>query len=460
MRISDLIMVSVRNLWRRKLRTSLTILGVVIGTTSIVLMVSLGIAMNENFMKEIERMGSLNTINVYPSYRYEPGGSGNDNQPAQITDEVITQFSAIPGVDVASPVLDLSLKMTAGKHVAWIQLKGIDLDVLRKQNVQVEQGRMLEEDDKLTFLFGSSVAYNFYDPNGGGGGGYYYWGEGEMPEAPVNLMEDRLKASFDWSFGEKPQPGGTTTKPVRPYTITTAGILKVGQGEHDYSVYTTLAQAKAIQKEQKKWEESQSGGGGGTPNGQTKGKTVQTYNNAIVQVGDMKLVKGVQDQIKALGFEAYSLMEYLESMQNTSNAIQMVLGGIGAVSLLVAAIGITNTMIMSIYERTKEIGVMKVIGAKIKDIKKMFLIEAALIGFFGGALGLVISFGGSKLLNYVGRNFSLFGGGGGVDSKLSVVPIWLYVLAIGFTTLIGLISGYLPAVKAMKLSVLNALRME
>lgn len=453
MRIRDLITVSIRNLWRRKHRTSLTILGVVIGTTSIVLMVSLGIAMNENFMNEIERMGSLNTINVYPSYQFQPGST--DNEPQKLTDSIIEEFKVIPGVLIASPVVDVSMKMTAGKYVSWIQLKGIDLEILKIQNVQLEEGRMLEPTDKLAFLFGAGVPYNFYNPSGGDSGMYYYYGEGERPEAPVNLMEDKLKASFDWNFGEKPQPGSSTGKPIRPYKITAVGILSEGQGEHDYNVYTTLEQAKALLKEQKKYEESNNGGNG---NSGSNKRTEITYNNAIVQVEDMKDVKSVQDTIKAYGFEAYSLMEYLDSMQNTSNAIQLVLGGIGAVSLLVAAIGITNTMIMSIYERTKEIGVMKVIGAKLKDIKKMFLIEAALIGFFGGGFGLLISYGGSKLLNYVGRNFSLYGIGG--DSKLSVVPLWLYVLAISFTTLIGLISGYLPAVRAMKLSVLNALRTE
>lgn len=463
MRTKDLIMVSMRNLWRRKLRTSLTILGVVIGTTSIVLMISLGIAMNQNFIKEIERMGSLTTINVYPSYRYDPmmenKPSSGSSDEGMITDMTIASFENIAGVAIASPVLELSLKMTADKYVSWIQLRGIKPALLEIQKIKITEGRLLEEQDKLAFLFGSEVAYSFYDPRNSGDGMWYSEESNEerMPP-PVDLMTARLKASYDMNFGEKTPPGGTGTKPVRPYNITAIGIIE-GQGEHAYSVYTTLDQAKAIKKEQDRYNTSVPGTE--TTHAGSKKKTEETYNNAIVQVEDIDQVETVIETIKGMGFEAYSLIEYLNSMQNTSNAIQMVLGGIGAISLLVAAIGITNTMIMSIYERTKEIGVMKVIGAKMKDIKKMFLIEASMIGFIGGATGLIISFGGSKILNFVGKNISLFGmGGGGVDAQLSVIPLWLYLLAIVFTTLVGLISGYLPAVRAMKLSVLSALRTE
>lgn len=455
MRIKDLLLYSIKNLWRRKLRTSLTIMGVIIGTTSIVLMMSLGIAMNQNFLEQLESMGSLTTIQVYPSYNMDSGMMTKEGAFEERTVKAsdVESFKQLEHVQAASGIIELSLKMKSGKYLAWINLRGIDPDVLLAQNLDIVEGRMLEETDKMAFLFGSEVAYQFYDPTNSYGGGMYYGYNEERPPAPVNLMVDRIKASIDMSYGDKLPPGQQATKPVRPYNVTAVGLIG-GQGEHSYSVYTTLDQARSIKKEQDRLNQGQ--------NGQTGNKkpTEESYYQAIVQVDDMNHVQTVLDTIKSMGFEGYALMEYLESMQNQSRIIQMVLGGIGAVSLLVAAIGITNTMIMSIYERTKEIGIMKVIGARLKDIKKMFLIEAAMIGFVGGLVGLIVSGLGSILLNYIGGNMNLFGYGMGMSSKLSIIPMWLYGVSIAFTTGVGLVSGYLPAVRAMKLSVLGGLRTE
>ncbi|MBC7960976.1 MAG: ABC transporter permease [Vallitaleaceae bacterium] len=458
MKIRDLLGFSIRNLWRRKLRTFLTILGVIIGAASIVIMLSLGIALNQSYEEQISQMGSLNTITVYRSYNYDP--SVKDSDQVIIDDAAIAAFEAIPGVELASPLVELQLKMVSGKYTTYLSVRGIKPQMLIAQDLKVEAGRLLDETDELSLLIGGGVKYTFYNPNdrsGGMGGGMYgmkNYGDGSIFESPVDFLNDTLKVSYDMNFGEKRQPGQVTGKKVKPYTVKAVGVMKEGQGEHDYFSYMAIDQAKKLLKEKEKYDASLIPAG----TGHTPKKKEEGYNTAYVQVMDMEKVKEVQDQVKAMGYEAYSLMEYLDTMQKTAAGIQAVLGGIGAVSLLVAALGITNTMIMSIYERTKEIGVMKVIGASLPDIKKMFLAEAAMIGFFGGLLGLGVSFLGSHLLNYVSKNGSIFGGMPG--SKMSVIPIWLYLLSITFTTLVGIVSGYLPAIKAMRLSVLKALRTE
>ena len=174
-------------------------------------------------------------------------------------------------------------------------------------------------------------------------------------------------------------------------------------------------------------------------------------------------------------------MDDIKREQQKFAMIQGALGGIGGISLLVAAIGITNTMIMSIYERTREIGVMKVIGASLRDIKSLFLYEAAIIGMLGGIIGSTISVILSIVVNMVYRGMSMngFGGdfmmgmpgaymGGGmsmggagteiVEPYISYIPFWLIVFGILFSTLIGIIAGYIPAKKAMSLSALESLR--
>ena len=142
-----------------------------------------------------------------------------------------------------------------------------------------------------------------------------------------------------------------------------------------------------------------------------------------------------------------------------SNTLQLILGGIGAVSLLVSAIGIANTMVMSIYERTKEIGVMKVLGCVVTDIRKLFLFEASIIGLLGGGLGLGLSYLTSFLLN---KYAPQIGGALGLNSEydISIIPLWLAAAALAFSILIGIISGLYPAIKATKIKAIEAMRTE
>ena len=160
----------------------------------------------------------------------------------------------------------------------------------------------------------------------------------------------------------------------------------------------------------------------------------------------------MQQQIKDMGYQASSLTDQLNTMKETTKMLRMVLGAIGAVSLIVAAIGITNTMVMAIYERTREIGIMKVIGASLRDIKLLFLTEAAFIGFAGGVLGIITSFLMSLIVNLVATKQA--------SEMTSSIPVWLYLSAVAFATVIGVLSGYLPAKRAMKLSALTAIKTE
>ena len=171
-----------------------------------------------------------------------------------------------------------------------------------------------------------------------------------------------------------------------------------------------------------------------------------------MKVSDLNKVQEVQQQIKDMGYQASSLTYQLNTMKETTKMLRIVLGAIGAVSVIVAAIGITNTMVMAIYERTREIGIMKVIGASLRDIKLLFLTEAAFIGFAGGVLGIITSFLMSLIVNLVATKQA--------SEMTSSIPVWLYLSAVAFATVIGVLSGYLPAKRAMKLSALTAIKTE
>jgi len=455
----DLIRLALRNFMRRKTRSILTILGVLIGTASIVVMLSLGIGMNVSFQRQLESMGSLNVIEVNPYYFVEDGRGGGYAKETVLDDKAVAKIAAIEGVEAVSPFLQTGMKLVSGKYTMYANVIGVDPKTLEAFDYKVAEGRLLTEDDTASLLFGSQTPYNFYNPRASNNGGvrYFYFGGygggSERPEPDVDVLNDKMVITFDYSYGERRPAGAggsTNNRAPKLYKVKGVGLLEEAQDERSYAVFMNIEYLKKIMKEN---ERAQSSQGIRYSSGQ------EGYQQVKVKVKNMNDVQKVQDQIKAMGYGAYSLTDVLKSMQETSSTMQAVLGGIGAISLLVAALGITNTMIMSIYERTREIGVMKVLGCMLGDIRNLFLFEAGLIGLLGGITGLAFSYGASALLNRFAGG--LFGGGyGGGQSVISVIPVWLAIASLGFATLVGLISGFMPARRAMKLSALEAIKTE
>ncbi|MGL4736477.1 MAG: ABC transporter permease [Cellulosilyticaceae bacterium] len=449
MKTSDLIMMSIRSLWRRKLRTCLTILGVVIGAISIILMLSLGIAMDANFREQMSQMSSLTLIQVY-SNTY-----GDPNAP-KLDDKAIETLSKIPGVQKVIPNLYTNIYLESGKmRTSWqIQLRGLDIEDMAILGYKVAEGRIMQEGDHKVIFLGEEVRRQFTKQ-----GKEIDWRNPPDP-LPVEVGVDKIKinaAELDYRTGKPAQSNeGKLVKPPKPWQVTVEGLFGPEDYENSYTAIVPRGLFDEITSAQHKYKQ-QLYGKDYNKDQEKYGK----YNDLRVKVTDEKYVSDVQQGIRDAGFEAYSPMEYIEEMKKVSNSIQIILGGIGAISLFVAAIGITNTMMMSIYERTREIGIMKVIGARITDIKKMFLVEALMIGAIGGFVGVIFSYLLSFLINKFGPQIAgelagMMGGG----SYISLIPWWLSVSALLFSTLIGLISGYFPAKRAMKLSALSAIKTE
>lgn len=190
------------------------------------------------------------------------------------------------------------------------------------------------------------------------------------------------------------------------------------------------------------------------------------YDTALVKVSGIESVRQVERAIKAMGFQTHSMDSIRGPLEKEARQKQMMLGGLGAISLLVAAIGITNTMIMSISERTREIGIMKALGCFVSDIRLIFLSEAGLIGLIGGIIGSGLSLAISFVMNLASAKGGLAMAEAGLDmmaaegAKISIIPLWLIGFAIVFSVLIGLGSGYYPANKAVRISALEAIRSE
>lgn len=451
MRFFDLLSMSVNSLLRRKLRTFLTVLGVVIGTASIVVMISLGIGLNKFTMEQYESSGSLTAIRVY---NYDRGNSSDKTNPEDgfMTDDTMKVFERIPHVVSAYPKLNMFVIMKQGVYEGNVQLVGIPLSAMK--DIKLGEGKLPDADSQdLEMVVGNMVSQDFYNSKTGDG---YDYRTGKGPD--VDFMNKPLFTIFDTDayYQSKYPSGGDGTSPTKPpkkYMLKTAGIVEGGPedwNEYSYGIYVDIEKLKTQLKQIFKKNPIP-----GQPTNK-KGKPYNyfVYEQATVNVDDMKNVVEVQKAINNMGYEANSQMEWLEQSQKQSNMVQAVLGGIGAVSLFVAAIGIANTMMMSIYERTKEIGVIKVLGCAMGNIRSMFLIEAGFIGFVGGVVGVLLSYGVSFLINKFLAGALLYG----MTSKLSMIPPWLGFASIGFAVLIGMIAGFFPALRAMKLSPLAAIR--
>lgn len=449
MNSKDLVSMGIKNLWRRKLRTFLTVLGVVIGTSSIIVMLSLGFGMKEAFKQQISEMGSLNIITVSQGYRgyAEPNMNASKKQE-ELNEKSLISFSKIEGVKAVTPIVETSGKIVDGKYSCYLSIRGVDPKNMEDFDYKLADGRLLKSSDDLAVVYGGEVKNMFYNENSSG---YNH------KEPKIDLMKDKLIFTFDMEYGSKrrgPQvPQENSKKPnYKTYKFKTVGVLAEGDYEKGYYAYMPIDQVKKLIQEKNKAE--------GNKISPEERKRQRGYQTILVKVDDINKVQEVQTQIKDMGYNAYSLSDYLESMKKTSNTIQAILGGIGAVSLLVAAIGITNTMVMSIYERTKEIGVMKVIGASLRDIKRLFLFESGMIGLLGGIIGV----GLSELLSFVINKIAPSMGGDIVGpmgvTKISIIPVWLILAAMAFATFVGLLSGYYPAKRAMNLSALEAIKTE
>ena len=235
------------------------------------------------------------------------------------------------------------------------------------------------------------------------------------------------------------------TQKSKKVTFQVVGIMPMESGNYSYSAYAPLDVMQKIQKQMLTSEER-------------KQKNRNDYNQITIVTEDVTYTKSICESLRSEGYNVYSIAEDLEGVEDSMQVFQLALGGIGAITLLVAAIGIINTMVMSIYERTREIAIMKVIGATFTDIRLMFLAEAGMIGLMGGVLGLVFSYTLSFIINQFSGDFLGNYMGTGEALSLSVIPWWLAVFAIVFSILVGLLAGVYPANRAVKLSPIEAMR--
>lgn len=447
MRFGDLLFMSAASLWKRKVRTILTVLGVVIGTASIVVMVSLGLGLNRSTMATIEENGGLTSIEVREANSYMEGDSTNQ-EPKRLDDTLVETLKANPHVELVSPVLSISVIAKCGVYENQLEIRGMSGEALEQMGIPLASGEVPVSEDELAFLYGNQVLAGFMNSKTGAG----FWSDGTIPE--IDFEKDAIFLIYDmdsyYNSQGNSENNGQSVKPPKKYLANYAGLAEGGMDtykSYSWYVYCNIVPLENHLKRifKGKLIPGQPSTASGKPYKQFY------YNEIYVEVDDMEYVGEVQKWITDMGYQTYSNTEWVDSTKKQYGYIQAVLGGIGAVSLVVAAIGITNTMMMSIYERTKEIGVMKVIGCNMKDIRTLFLMEAGFIGLIGGILGLLFSAFISLLINRVVA-------GMGMEMGLSYIPAWLAGASVLFAVFVGMTAGFFPALRAMRLSPLAAIR--
>lgn len=441
MKISDLFKMGLKSLSRRKTRTILTVLGVIIGSASIIIMISLGEGMTSNFDSQVMQYGGMTTImvNTYGDI-FDDNGNWVSSKEQKLDDNLVEQIKEIDHVRAATPVISKGATLYAGKYTAWINITAMDYRVFDDFDFPALQyGELPSEEDNTPIVFGSLSPYGFQDPNA-----WYY--------APVEVDMQKQKVVLKFE-DYQPDPK------KRAFSLPLKNIAKLEQtdGDFDWNTYMDLEYFKEIYtkfcntlslQDRKKALES-----------------IGEYQQIKLNVDNVKNVEKVQDAITELGFASSSNMQWLKPLRKTSETLQMIFGFVGAFAMLVSAISIANTMIMSIYERTKEIGIMKVLGCTIRDIKKLFLFEAGMIGLFGGIMGIGISFAASWAINKFGGPIfgSLMTGGISFDvenTKFSIIPFYMPLLSFGISIVVGLLSGYFPARRATKIKAIEAMKNE
>ena len=451
MRFLDLLTMSINNLRRRKVRTALTVLGVVIGTASVVVMVSLGIGLNALMMEMYSSYGSMTAIEIY-NYGNN-GNNGTNDNPLYLTDDTVKEFLRIPHVTSASPVLETNVILKQGVYETNTSINGVTREFM--EQIPLGQGKLPDpKSTEMEFIYGNAIVQWFQNSKTGKG----YWDTQELPD--IDYMNKPMFVIFDTDAYYQSRSGGsgdgTPVKAPKKYLIRTAGVVEGGIDDYNsyaYGVYTDIDQLKTQLKKIYKKNPIP----GQPTNKKGKPYSYFIYNQAYVYVDDMENVTAVQKAITDMGFQANSQMEWIEQSQQTYNMIQLVMGGIGAISLFVAAIGIANTMMMSIYERTKEIGVIKVLGCDLRTIRNMFLLESGFIGFMGGVIGVAISYGIGFIMNhFLGIGQIMTGQAG----NISRIPLWLAAAAVVFAIFVGMAAGFFPSLRAMHLSPLAAIRNE
>jgi putative ABC transport system permease protein len=435
MKLTDIFKLSLNSLTHRGLRSWLTILGIIIGVAAVIAMLSIGAGMSQNMQAQMTSFGAdVLTVSAGQTRafgpetgfgeRFQPGGgfqqttsrtsSSSSSSTPTLTDTDINAIMAAQGVESVSGIVTGRATVQYLSQTVSVTIEGVDPTAWNTMTTsKLDSGRFLEQGDGMSVLVGYNVANGMFNYN--------------------------LTENLPIKIGGK--------------TFTIAGILKQsgtgGFGGDDRTIFMTIDAARDVITGLDQNEYSSI---------QLKITDTNAVDQTIENVNQMLYASRLVTADTA-DFTVTSPTSMLETIQSTMATLTFFLTGIAAVSLLVGAIGIANTMFMSVMERTRLIGILKSIGTRNSEIMKLFLTESGIIGLMGGLLGVFLGFIVVGVISNVG--ISIVGlGRMGTSTSVAIVTPELVVFALMFSTVIGIISGLIPARKAANLQIVESMRSE
>jgi putative ABC transport system permease protein len=425
----ELATLAIHNLLRARARLAMTAGGVLVGTAAVILLVALTVGLQNSAEAQIGSSASLTEIQVYPGWSPQP-----DTKLPQLDFEAVRAFSRLKGVLAVIPQLNVQFggQLKTQRYDGYAQIVGVDARLLPYMGLEAQAGQLALEPGQA--LFGNQVPNAFYDPK-----------STDYQPVSVDVMTEKVSLVF-WN----------STGTERKVTAKPAGVLAPNPN-YDYMIIIPIQDAVAYNE----W-------GSNTP---TDLKTF-TYSQVLVRAENRETTLPLSEEIRQMGYSAGGMGDYLNSINGFFTTMRLMLGGVGGVALLVAAFGVANTMTMAILERTREIGLMKAVGATDSNILTIFLVEAGLVGFVGGLAGVGVSLAIGRLINESIANAPTpepGTGGGGVgmflpvdlsnlQGGLVVIQPELILFALGLATAVGTLAGLYPAYRAARMTTVVALK--
>ncbi|MFZ4987173.1 MAG: ABC transporter permease [Blastocatellia bacterium] len=487
MNFTDIIALAIRNLRQSKLRTTLTMLGVVIGVGAIVTMVSFGLGLQRNLLRDaFARIDLFTSITIIGpgadallalsddrAGRDQENGGAPLDPPARVLDAAaLAELRAIPGVRYVQPQITYQGIVRFEGRTRRIAVGGAPSDIeFNPRFNDLVAGRYLQTPSSAEIIITERFLANLRrQPGSSRPGG------GPFRPAPLKSEEERRREAAA-AIGQRvtlltlpgeadtsadsvvglPLPANSTTLNTAGYeerTYQIVGVLRTGEGI-DFTpggsalAWLPLAEVERLRQAQ------------GDPLRQLgeliAGET--GYQNLELRVADLSRVEAVREELRRRRFNFFSLSNQLEEVRRVFLIVNASLALIGGLALLVASFGISNTMIMSIRERTREIGIMKAIGGSDAEIVRIFFVEAGLIGLAGGLIGLVAGWGVDRIANILANRWIARQAGQGLRQiDFFSIPWYLAAGAILFALLVSLIAAIYPARHAAKVDPVIALR--